>query len=204
MGRLVLSGSILLALTLTVLFAQGQSTPAGISGSGFTADYPADRAGILVHASAWEALAAEAPSKTKAAHGIAASLSYGAVPVKMVAEYEGEHASIQLDGRLILCVCHVMSIPGKPVIIRLHSKKGGRELDGGRMTEYPIVGNAKTADANRSDLLPIDVAQPETNVWLIRPQAPLPPGEYALMLGTQNVMIYPFTVTSAVMDAAGH
>jgi hypothetical protein len=29
---------------------------------------------------------------------------------------------------------------------------------------------------------------------VIRPQSPLDPGEYALMLGTQNISIFPFTV----------
>src|SRR5258708_35392870 len=41
----------------------------------------------------------------------------------------------------------------------------------------------------------VDVTQPENMVWLVRPQQPLPAGEYALMLATQNVSIFPFTVT---------
>jgi hypothetical protein len=144
------------------------------------------------------------PTKTRAAHGIAASLSYGVVPVKIVAEYAGEHASTQVGtAQPILCLCHFMSLPGDPVLVVLHPKKGARELDGGRMFVYPVVGNSKMADAKKGDLIPADVSHPDPHVWLIRPQAPLPPGEYALMLGTQNISIYPFTVVPPPAHPSG-
>jgi hypothetical protein len=76
----------------------------------------------------------------------------------------------------------------------MHPKKGLRELDGGRMIVYPVVGGSKMADANKSDLIPVDVSQPDPQVWLVHPQIPLEPGEYALMMGTQNLYLYPFTV----------
>ena len=85
-------------------------------------------------------------------------------------------------------------LPGEPVIVRLHSKKDSREFDGGKMIVYPVVGGSKMADANKSDLIPVDVSHPEENVWLVRPQTELSPGEYALMLGTQNLSIFPFTL----------
>ena len=69
-----------------------------------------------------------------------------------------------------------------------------RKLDGGRMIVYPVAGGSKMADANKTDLVPVDVSQPEPQYWLIRPQSPLEPGEYALMMGTQNFSIFPFTV----------
>jgi hypothetical protein len=78
--------------------------------------------------------------------------------------------------------------------VRLHPKKQSRELDGGRMIVYPVVGGSKMADANKSDLIPVDVSHPDPQVWLVRSQIPLEPGEYALMLGTQNLSIFPFTV----------
>ena len=93
-----------------------------------------------------------------------------------------------------ICICHFFSIPGDPVLVRLHPKKGARELDGGRMIVYPVTGGSKIADANKTDLVPADVSQPDPQVWLIRPQSPLEPGEYALMLGTQNISIFPFTI----------
>jgi hypothetical protein len=53
------------------------------------------------------------------------------------------------------------------------------------------------ADDNKSDLMPVDVSHPDPHVWLIRPQSPLSDGEYALMLGTQNINIFPFSVAAS-------
>jgi hypothetical protein len=183
-----------------------QSAPVGIvpdnqasqgSSPELTADYPMDQVGVLIQGTQWTAVANQNPTKTRLAHSIAASLSYGVVPAKIVAEYEGEHASTQVEtAQPVVCLCRFVSLPGEPVLVRLHPKKGVRELDGGRMTVYPIVGNSKMADANKSDLIPSDVSHPDPYVWLVRPQSPLEPGEYALMLGTQNISIYPFTVAA--------
>ncbi len=126
------------------------------------------------------------------------------VPAKLVAEYDGEHAPTQVEaGQPTICICQMVSLPGKPVIVRLHSKKGARELNGGKMIVYPVVGGSKMADANKSDLIPIDEQQPNPQIWLVRPQSELPPGEYALMLGTQNMSIFPFTVTEPTVPTAG-
>jgi hypothetical protein len=215
MRRTVLiSGLLLIAsFVLSTVHAQNQPVPVGVVGENqpapgsspeLTADYPMDRAGVLIQSAQWTAVANQNPTKTRAAHGIAASLSYGMVPVKIVAEYEGEHAPTQVEAaRPILCICHIISLPGYPVIVRLHPKKGARELDGGRMIAYPVVGNSKMADANKSDLIPVDVSQPDPQVWLIRPQSPLEPGEYALMLGTQNMSIFPFTVVPPSVHPSG-
>jgi hypothetical protein len=216
------SGLFLMASSvLSVVHAQSQPAPANVTdpnqsapvdivrddqaapsnGAELTADYPMDQAGVLIQGAKWTAVANQYPTKTRAAHSIAASLSYGIVPVKIVAEYEGEHASTQTEtAQPVICLCHFMSLPGAPVLVRLHSKKGARELDGGRMYVYPVVGNSKMADANKSDIVPADVSHPDPQVWLIRPQSPLDPGEYALMLGTQNMSIFPFTVS----PPAGH
>ena len=133
-----------------------------------------DQAGVLIQSSEWTQVANQYPTRTRAAHSIAASLSYGIVPVKIVAEYAGEHAPTTVAaGRPLLCLCHFMSIPGDPVLVRLHAKKDTRELDGGRMIVYPIVGGSKMADANKTDLIPADVSHPDPQVWLIRPQSPL-------------------------------
>lgn len=184
------------ALTFSVSpAAQTQSSPATPPAK-VAANYPKDKAGVMIQTSDWVALPSASPTKTRAKHGIAASMSYGAVPANVVSEYEGLHAEVQTPpGQPIICLCHLVSLPGAPVIVRLHSKKEFRELDGGRMRVLPVVGGSKIADANQSDLLPVDVTQPENMVWLVQPQQPLPAGEYALMLGTQNVNIFPFTVT---------
>ena len=51
-------------------------------------------------------------------------------------------------------------------------------------------------------MIAVEVSQPENMVWLVRPLEALPAGEYALMLGTQNMRIFPFTVSSPANDSA--
>jgi hypothetical protein len=200
---LVLGFLLFASSVLPGIHAQSQEAPGG--DSGLTADYPRYQAGVLIEGTEWTAVANQNPAKTKVGHGIAASLSYGVVPAKIVAEYEGEHARTQVETvQPVICVCHFISLPGEPVLVRLHPKKGSRELDGGRMTVYPVVGGSKMADANKSDLIPADVSHPDPQVWLIRPQSPLEPGEYALMLGTQNISIFPFTVAPASGSSTAH
>lgn len=189
---------LLLCAVPAIARAQNASTSAPASG----ADYP-NSVGIFVHGSSWTALTGVPPFKAKVAHGFAASLSYGLAPAKAIAEYQGEHAAIQLTVREpVICICHIISLPGQPAIVRLKTKKGNRELDGGKLYAIPIAGGAKIADANKSDLIPIDISQPNPQVWLVRPQVPLEPGEYALMLGTQNLNIFPFTVVPATPDSS--
>jgi hypothetical protein len=202
-GVVLVSGFFLVAsMVLSTIHAQDQPAPG--SGSELTADYPMDRGGVLIQGAQWMAVTSQTPSKTKIAHGLAASLSYGIAPAKIVAEYEGEHAPTQVAiARPILCLCHIFSLPGDPVLVRLHPKKGTRELNGGKMIVYPIVGGSKMADANRSDLILADVSHPDPQIWLLRPQSYLEPGEYALMLGTQNVIIYPFTVVAPPVHPTG-
>jgi len=201
---LLVSGFLLMASSvLPGLRAQDQQTPA--RAPSLTADYPKDRAGVFIQNTQWATVTNQFPAKTKATHAIAASLSYGVVPAKVVSEYTGEHAPTQIETvQPIICMCHFISLPGDPVLVRLHLKKGVRELDGGKMIVYPVVGGSKTADANKSDLIPVDVSHPEPQVWLIRPQSLLQPGEYALMLGTQNLSIFPFAVVPASSPTLPH
>jgi hypothetical protein len=164
----------------------------------FTADYPKDQTGVLVENSDWADVPQAFPSKTHVKRGIAASFTYGAVPAVVVAEYEGLHAQVQLPpGRPVLCICHVFSLPGAPTLVRLHPKKNFRELDGGRL---PVLGS-KISEATKNDLIAVDVSQPENSVWLVRPREDLPVGEYALMLGNQNMSIFPFTVSKPANDS---
>jgi hypothetical protein len=200
---ILVSAFLLIAFSvLPVLHAQNQPVPA--KSESLAADYPANRAGIFIQSSQWLLVSGQTPVKTRTSRGIAASFSYGLVPAKIVSEYDGEHAPVRVEaGQLTLCICHILSLPGDPVLVRLHPKKLSRELDGGRMIVYPVVGGSKMADANKSDLIPVDVSQPDPQVWLVRSQSPLEPGEYALMLGTQNLNIYPFTVVAPPTPASG-
>lgn len=189
-------GFVLVALAMASTAAGSAQAPAqdskGDSPSASVA-YPHDQAGILIKDLDWISIPQTMPTKSKAKHGLAASLSYGAVPAAIVAEYAGSKAATQIaDQQPTICICHLLSLPGQPLLVRLRVKKEIRELDGGRL---PILG-AKLAEAKESDMVPIDVSQPEKNVWLIRPKAPIAEGEYALMLGPQNVAISPFGVSA--------
>jgi hypothetical protein len=163
------------------------------SPSNLIAEYPKDRAGVFVENSGWVALSSEFPFKTRTKRAFASSLTYGAVSGAIVSEYPGQHSKLQIESRRpVICICHLVSIPGTPVLVKLHPKKDLRELDGGRL---PVIG-AKIAEAKQSDLVPTEVVQPEDTYWLVRATEDLPPGEYALMLGTQNVSIFSFTIAN--------
>jgi hypothetical protein len=193
---ILIAGLILGVISLAPPFAPAQSESDTKSPplANVTTDYPKGQAGVLIQSSGWTAIPAAAPSKSKVKRGLAASVSYGAVPAAIIAQYDGPHAQTRIEpGRPVICVCHVLSIPGAPALVRLHSKKDFRELDGGRLRVF----RSKIAEAGQNDLIPIEVSQPESSVWLVRPREALTAGEYALMLGTQNMGIFPFTVSGA-------
>ncbi len=181
------------------LFIRAQDTPAPGSSSAtpppVTADYPKDRVGILIRGSDWTPIPGENPSRSRLKNSLAPAFTYGLAPASMVSEYEGIHAQTQIEsGAPVICICRFYSIPGDPALVRLHPnpKKNLRELDGGNLH----IG-AKLEEAEKSDLIPVNVSRPDNMVWLVEPRQPLPPGEYALMLGTQNVSIFPFSVVPA-------
>jgi hypothetical protein len=190
--------------------AQSSSSQPVSANPAFATDYPSDKTGIFIRSSSWEPLTEQTPTKARTTRGYADTFSYGTVPAKVVvAEYDGEHATIQVDaGEPTICICNMASLQGQPVIVRLHAKKGARELDGGRTIVYQVNGESKIADADKSDLIPVDQLQQDSHIWrdahiwLIRPQSMLPPGEYALMLGTQNLSIFPFTVAEPAAPTA--
>ena len=163
-----------------------QATPPAV-----TDQYPATQVGVLIYGAEWTEMLSAAPAKLRTKHGLAPMLTYGVAPAAMVAEYEGAHAPVRIEpGRPVICICHVLSIPGAPALVRLHiNKKNVRELDAGKLHIGP-----KAAQAESADLIPVTVSQPENHVWLIQANQALPAGEYALMLGVQNMSIFPFTV----------
>lgn len=187
--------SVLAAAQETTTFDSNLQSPTTV-----TADYPRDRAGILIRSLDWTSIPNEAPAKSHLKHSLAPTFTYGIAPAEAVSDYAGLHAQVQIQpGRPIICICHILSLPGNPALVILHpnAKKNVRPLDGGNLH---IRG--KVEEAEKTDLLPINVSQPERGVWLIQPQQALPPGEYALMLGTQNVSIFPFTLAPASPPSA--
>jgi hypothetical protein len=185
---------ILFSLLPSAQLAPAQDKPgtASPAPSNFPAEYPNDGASVLVD-SGWVALSQELPSKTRTKWGLVSSLSYGIVPAAIIAEYSGRHAGLQVETRRpVFSICNVPSFAGAPALVRLHPKKDSRELDGSRL---PVLG-AKIAEARHSDQVPTEVAQPENACWLMRTREDLPAGEYALMLGTQNMSIFAFTIAN--------
>jgi hypothetical protein len=173
--------------------AQGKPGEASLTRTNFPAEYPDDGASILVENSGWADLSEEFPSNIRTKRGLVGSLTYGAIPAAVTVEYQGQHAQLQIETRKpVFCICNVPSFPGGPVLVRLHPKKDSRELNGGRL---PVLG-AKIAEAKQSDKVPTEAVQPENACWLMRPREDLPPGEYALMLGTQNMSIFAFTIAN--------
>jgi hypothetical protein len=154
-------------------------------------DYPSNKVGVLIDDSDWDSIQFEAPAKLRLKNGFAPALTYGIAPATGVSEYTGAHSAVTVQpGRPTICVCHLISIPGDPVIVKLHpTNKNVRELDAGK-----IHIGGKFAKAESADLVAVDVSHPESTVWLVRPRMSLEAGEYALMLGTQNMAIYSFTM----------
>ena len=184
------------ASALSPLHAQesAKETPPTVSD-----EYPTNSVGVLIHGVEWTSISPQTPGKTRVKHGFAPALTYGIASGAMVAEFEGGRAPVQIEtARPVICICHFFSLPGDPVLVRLHpNKKNARELDAGK-----IHVGSKTAQADAADLIPVTVSQPENRVWLVQPQQALPAGEYALMLGVQNMSIFPFSVAGATQPAA--
>ncbi|HTS13496.1 MAG TPA: hypothetical protein VMH00_15370 [Candidatus Limnocylindrales bacterium] len=190
--RWLVCGFAVLLMALGAL-PQDRIPESSSRGANVSAEYPKDRAGILIRGTDWISIRSEMPTKSRVKHALAPTFTYGAAPAEIISEYEGLHAQASVaTGRPVVCICHFTSLPGNPVIVRLHPKKNLRELDGGK-----IHIGVKMEEAEKSDLIPVDVSRPEDMVWLIQPQQTLPPGEYAVMLGTQNVSIFPFSVTDS-------
>jgi len=57
----------------------------------------------------------------------------------------------------------------------------------------PVIG-AEIIRAKDSDVIPVDLKQPEKGVWLLCPIEELPDGEYTLMRNAQNLSIFTFSV----------
>jgi len=172
--------------------AQGKPSTASPISSNFPAESPNDDASVLVDSS-WVALSQELPSKIRTKWGLVSSLTYGVVPGAIIAEYPGQHAELQIETRRpVFSICNVPSFAGAPALVRLHPKKDSRELDAGRL---PALG-AKIGEAKQSDQVPTEAVRSENACWLLRPREDLPAGEYALMLPTQNLGIFPFTIAN--------
>src|SRR5258708_1254151 len=83
-------------------------------------------------------------------------------------------------------------MPAASSLGRRDVKKDWGELGAGRL---PVLG-AKIGEGKQSDQVPTEAVQPENACWLLRPREDLPAGEYALLLPTENLSIFPFTIAN--------
>jgi len=155
---------------------------------------PEDADGVLIKGPDWTTITQSIPAKSKVRRGLAAAFSYGIVPASIATEFPGRHAPVQVSAqRPWICICHLDTPVAEILLVKLRVKKDSRELNGGRM---PVPG-AKVAEAEQNDVIPIEEFDQQEGVRLIRPRAPLPVGEYALLVGRQNVAIFAFGVSAA-------
>jgi hypothetical protein len=76
------------------------------------ADYPDDVSGVLMESPEWTEIDEVMPSDKSARHALAAALSSGLIPGHTVAQFDGQHADIQLASlRPVLWVCRTKPIP---------------------------------------------------------------------------------------------
>jgi hypothetical protein len=164
------------------------------------ADYPDDVSSVLIESPEWTEIDEVMPSDKGARHALAAALCSGLIPAHTVAQFDGQHADLQLASqRPVLWVCRTKPIPAAPLSVRLHGRNNGhRELHGGRL---PAVG-AQIMKEKPSDIIPADPFRAEKGVWLIQPKNALQPGEYALMIANDAVGIFPFTISDPAVSSS--
>jgi hypothetical protein len=147
----------------------------------------------LIQGPDWTTIPQSIPAKSKVRRGLAAAFSNGIVPASLAAEFPGRHAPVQASiQRPWICICHLDSPAVEILLVKLRVKKDSRELNGGRT---PAPG-AKVGEAEQRDVIAIEEFDQQEGVRLIRPRAPLPEGEYALLVGRQNVAIFAFGVSA--------
>lgn len=162
------------------------------------ASAPSGQPGMYVQDSTgWHLLAQNMQYKAKLKHGFVSGLTYGAVAAPMVVEYQGLHAAVQINATQPKVCAYRLMIPSAPLLVRLKPKKQTRELDSGSLRAVPLVGQTKEVQASASSLVPTTTLPSTAEcLALVQPQAALAPGEYAVMIGTQNIAIMDFGVAA--------
>jgi hypothetical protein len=154
---------------------------------------PQDQTGVLINDGQWQDLELETPQENRVKHGVIAAMTDGAVPAETISEYAGLHSATEVHlPRPVVCVRLSTALRQNPLLVRLHPdpKHDLRSLDTGRM---PPVG-AKILEVKNSDVITTVLARPDRQTWLLRPTQELPAGEYAIVVGRQNLTIFTFSV----------
>jgi hypothetical protein len=147
---------------------------------------------VAIQDSEWKEIEQVLPGETNFGlkHGVISGLTYGAVPARLVVRFDGAHADIQVSSRRPAIRVSGVSVVGNLLLVRLHAKRGHRELAGSR-----LWGPAdELATVEKRDCVAIVSGTEGPGVRTLRSKDALAPGEYALVVGKHNMAIFPFTV----------
>jgi hypothetical protein len=91
----------------------------------------------------------------------------------MKSTYEGVQAQMA-PAWPVLCICHILGLPGTPATARQHPNYKQGELEAGNLSM-----GARREEAQKNHLVETAATTAESNVWLVLPQEDLAEGAYA-------------------------
>ncbi len=190
---LVLGGCVLAALGQTAATISAPAAPAA-PGVYLLASSPGSVPGSELEPDPWLRLDSTLPSNVKAERSTLSVLA-GATQQATLAEYIGTQAQFRTwDRQPVLCI-NRMERTADPVLVRLKPKKDKnlRDLDLGTVRATLMVG-ASLAQAGNSEVVPMNEAPRGDGCDLFQPARALPPGEYAIIFGPDDLAAYAFGV----------
>lgn len=120
----------------------------------------------------------------------------GALGELQAVAYPGMHAAVQIHAKRPLVCLYRLSSADAPMLVRLNEdkKKKLRVMGGGGLHVLTIHKATHLATANADEVVSTATLPSTDCLVLLQPQAALLPGEYAVMLGLQNLAIMDFGV----------
>lgn len=151
-----------------------------------------DSAEVLIHDSEWKELSQVLPNDPdlQVKNGMISGITWGAVPARLVVRFDGEHADVLVNSRRPTIRISGVSVSMKLLLVRLHPKRGYRDLVGSRLREP----GAQIAKVDPHDRVAAVISEDGPDAWILRAKEALQPGEYAIMTGKQNLALFPFTI----------
>lgn len=195
--------SMLLRRVVLVLAGCGLAAVALQSAGTITAPPAPSAPGVYLLVSAapnaphpWLPIDSAGPYKINASNSELSSMTDAAVPAPTQASYVGAHAQVTAPtAQPVLCAYQIDASAG-PLLVRLQSKKNVRLLDMGAV-RATLIGGSRLVQSRDSPVMELNEAPRGDGCDLLEPAQPLPPGEYALMFGTENMTVYAFRVLKA-------
>ena len=162
------------------------------------ADYPDDVSSVLIESPEWTEIDEVMPSDKGARHALAAALSSGLIPAHTVAQFDGQHAGLQLASQWPF-----YAFVERNLFPLLHCPSDFTRRMESRTPRWPAARSRRPNNESQpSDIIPADLFRAEKDVWLIQHKNALQPGEYALMIANDAVDIFPFTISDPAVALA--